>query len=350
MNSLRFIVLAWLGAAVSAGAHPISMSNTLADCREDEVRVTLRVMLEDLVLFHGLKANSETIFSAADLRAAAKKHEAFLLKHFSVRNGQGQSLKGAVVSRDDSVIPDDGVRLEDFSKRTYFLDGRGVTTESFPGLPKDGMVATFDRARALSREDVAFFSWDHPIVTGAIELILTGETGNAGFGIWQDSTQRSLLLELFFVLETIITGNSNADRFLPPTPIRIVVDHEFNDLTNACKESEMWSHLKKASPYKLIDNPEIAGKTLPAMVEAARGFAEKKSKHLIDDCLKKAVPLLQREVVRLKDLRVVNDHIRLEEIHLAEARQTALVEAVQGARLRLDSVMLIWKGPKEVLE
>ena len=108
--------MAWFCVATSVVAHPISMSNTLADCREDEVRVTLRVMLEDLVLFHGLKANSETIFSAADLRAAAKKHEAFLLKHFSVRDGQGQSLKGAVVSRDDSVIPDDGVRLEDLMK------------------------------------------------------------------------------------------------------------------------------------------------------------------------------------------------------------------------------------------
>ena len=108
--------MAWFCVATSVVSHPISMSNTLADCREDEVRVTLRVMLEDLVLFHGLKANSETIFSAADLRAAAKKHEAFLLKHFSVRDGQGQSLKGAVVSRDDSVIPDDGVRLEDLMK------------------------------------------------------------------------------------------------------------------------------------------------------------------------------------------------------------------------------------------
>ena len=108
--------MAWFCVATSVVSHPISMSNTLADCREDEVRVTLRVMLEDLVLFHGLKANSETIFSAADLRAAAKKHEAFLLKHFSVRDGQGQSLKGAVVSRDDSVIPDVGVRLEDLMK------------------------------------------------------------------------------------------------------------------------------------------------------------------------------------------------------------------------------------------
>ena len=92
------------------------MSNTLADCREDAVMVTLRVMLEDLVLFHGLKANSDTIFNADDLRAAAKKHEAFLLKHFSVRDGEGQSLEGTVVSRDDSAILDKGVQLEDLMK------------------------------------------------------------------------------------------------------------------------------------------------------------------------------------------------------------------------------------------
>ena len=78
--------------------------------------VTLRVMLEDLVLFHGLKANSDTIFNADDLRAAAKKHEAFLLKHFSVRDGEGQSLEGTVVSRDDSAILDKGVQLEDLMK------------------------------------------------------------------------------------------------------------------------------------------------------------------------------------------------------------------------------------------
>ncbi|MDC0050350.1 hypothetical protein OAJ79_01830 [Verrucomicrobia bacterium] len=116
MNPLRVITLAWFCAATSVEAHPISMSNTLADCREDTVMVTLRVMLEDLVLFHGLKANSDTIFNADDLRAAAKKHEAFLLKHFSVRDGEGQSLEGTVVSRDDSAILDKGVQLENLMK------------------------------------------------------------------------------------------------------------------------------------------------------------------------------------------------------------------------------------------
>ena len=110
------------------------MSNTLADCREDEVRVTLRVMLEDLVLFHGLKANSETIFSAADLRAAAKKHDAFLLKHFTVRDGQGRTLEGEVLSRDDAVIPDDGVRLEDLMKRIAVYELKFMPAENKPAF------------------------------------------------------------------------------------------------------------------------------------------------------------------------------------------------------------------------
>ena len=94
------------------------MSNTVANCRENEVLVEMRVMLEDLVLFHGLKANSDTIFSAADLLVAAKKHDAFLLRHFTVRDARGRLLKGVVDRRDDTAIPDDGVPLEKLMKLT----------------------------------------------------------------------------------------------------------------------------------------------------------------------------------------------------------------------------------------
>ena len=47
------------------------MSNAVANVREDEVLVELRIMLEDLVLFHSLKADAKTNFNAKDLREAA---------------------------------------------------------------------------------------------------------------------------------------------------------------------------------------------------------------------------------------------------------------------------------------
>ena len=49
---------------------------------------------------------------------------------------------------------------------------------SFPGLPSGGFTITFDRARALVREDMQFMTWDHPLVTGAFDLLLGSEKGN----------------------------------------------------------------------------------------------------------------------------------------------------------------------------
>ena len=50
--------------------------------------------------------------------------------------------------------------------------------DAFAGLPPEGTTVTFDRARALEREEITFLTWDHPMVLGALELLLGGESGN----------------------------------------------------------------------------------------------------------------------------------------------------------------------------
>ena len=110
--------MVWLCAAFSAGAHPISMSHAVANVRGDEVLLELKIMLEDLVLFHALKADAKTIFNAGDLRKAAEKHDEFLLKHFTIRDGEGRLLEGKVDRRDINAIPDDGVAQVELMKRT----------------------------------------------------------------------------------------------------------------------------------------------------------------------------------------------------------------------------------------
>ena len=93
------------------------MSNAVANVRENEVEIELRIMLEDLVLFHSLKADAKTLFKADDLRQAAEKHDAFLLKHFTLRDGEGAVFKGEVRRRDLSTIPDEGVPQAELMKR-----------------------------------------------------------------------------------------------------------------------------------------------------------------------------------------------------------------------------------------
>ena len=111
-------MLTCLCVAFSTDAHPISMSNGVANAREGEVLVELRIMLEDLVLFHSLKADPKTIFNADDLRMAAVRHDEFLLKHFTIRDGDGNLLVGKIDRRDINAIPDDGVAQTELMKRT----------------------------------------------------------------------------------------------------------------------------------------------------------------------------------------------------------------------------------------
>ena len=46
----------------------------------------------------------------------------------------------------------------------------------------------------------------------------------------------------------------------------------------------------------------------------------------------------------LQMLAQVNDHVRPEEVKLAQAQQDELAVTLQQSRLRLDSVRLIWRG------
>ncbi len=76
-----------------------------------------------------------------------------------------------------------GVHIEELAPHTWQLSPHGITTDSFPAMPAEGMIATCDRRRALGREDVGFLTWDHPMVTGAMDLLLGAETGNCAFAV-----------------------------------------------------------------------------------------------------------------------------------------------------------------------
>ena len=65
--------------------------------------------------------------------------------------------------------------------------GEHMFVDSFPGLPDDGMTATFDREEALAREDLHFLTWEHPLVSGAIDAVLSDRVGNRDGGVDRDA-------------------------------------------------------------------------------------------------------------------------------------------------------------------
>ena len=233
-----------------------------------------------------------------------------------------------------------GLHVEELSDRDYFLHRGDLITDAFPALPEEGLSVTFDRTRALSREQLGFLTPDHPLVRGALDLLLGAEHGNATFAIWRGAESDGLLVECVFVAECAAPAALHVDRFLAATPVRVVVNHAFKNVTD--KTDLEGAPLVRSRPDKLLDQPSIKNKILPKMLRRAEEIALKRTKELGESAITAMNEQLEEELSRLRDLRQCNDHIREEEIDALNTQREALAAALQTAQARLDAVRLVW--------
>lgn len=239
-----------------------------------------------------------------------------------------------------------GIHLEEIASRTYRIGSHGVFADTFPSLPADGLCATFDRRRALGREDITFLSWDHPIVTGAFDLILGAERGNSVSAWWPETASRSILIEAVYLLECVAPSTLHAERFLPPTPVRVVVDQLSNDRTSEFAPDLLSRHLRSNPASRILDLPGVQDVLLPEMIEKTHELAANQATVFKTRAANEMKSHMNREVARMEALRLVNKNVRLEEIELASSQVRLLQQHLEDARLRLDAVRLIWKGPR----
>ncbi|BDS08345.1 RNA polymerase-associated protein RapA [Oceaniferula spumae] len=236
-----------------------------------------------------------------------------------------------------------GLHVEELVDRSYLLLPGHLITDAFPALPDDGLNVTFDRTRALSREDAAFMSWDHPVARTALELLLTSEAGNASFGVWEGAPQKGILVETYAVVECVAPAKLHSDRFLPVTPIRVQVDHSGADRSNDSRVDG--SILRAGNLHKLLDQEKFRRNILPMMLAKSREIASAKMKDIVAAAVAESDARMGVEIDRLVALGEINDHVSEEEIAALRKQRDALHHAISKSGLRLDSVRIIWCQP-----
>ena len=233
-----------------------------------------------------------------------------------------------------------GLDVADLSPRTYHFERGQRLSEVFADLPPDGLAATFDRTTALSREDLTFFTADHPVFLGALDHLLDSQMGNASFAHWNAGHGKAILLECAFVLEVLAPTRLHLDRFLPPTPIRILVDHHGNELDTAPPSAA----LVPGDPRRLVNQPAFRREIFPKMLASARRLAAAAARAPADAAHKLAEDTLNAELVRLADLATRNPQVSAAELADLQACRDDSLTALDTPRLRLDALRLIWRG------
>jgi ATP-dependent helicase HepA len=237
-----------------------------------------------------------------------------------------------------------GVRIKEDENGDLTLDPSHAYVESFPSIPADGMLATFDRARAIVREDIRFLSADHPLVRDTLDLLIDSTAGTTAFGR-RVADKPNLVLEAIFVLETVADSRWHVDRFLAPTPVRVVVDVGGRELTAERPADDVAANFADADIHRFLERPGFDATLLKRLLDAATERAGRHSRALIEHAGARATAALTVEVQRLLDLRRLNDHVRPEEIELAREQLAHTLSAIAQARLRLDSLRLMLEGP-----
>lgn len=240
-----------------------------------------------------------------------------------------------------------GVRIKEHEEGDVFLDPSHAYIEGFPSIPPDGMLATFDRKRAIVREDIRFVSPDHSLVQDAIDLLIDSKSGTTAFGFIK-SDKPNLLLETIFVLETVADSRWHVDQFLAPTPVRILTDVRGNDLTSQRSANALAEDFEDGTIQRFLERPGFNTAMLKTLLSAATIRAEDLIRALKTAAREKATAALTADLQRLIDLQKINDHVRPREIELAREQLERTCTAIDQARLRLDAIRLVVETNGEI--
>ena len=237
-----------------------------------------------------------------------------------------------------------GVEQEHQSDGSVVLHpGEHMITADFPCLTDQGMTLTYQREKALVREDMDFLTWEHPMVSDMLDQLVTGELGNAALAkiSVKGIAPGTLFLETVFTLNSMAPKHLQLDKYLPLSPQRFVVDIDGRDLSEVLayeKLNGLCSGIKRTLALPILK--EVRGE-LPKLLEHAKARAEKQYPALIAAARDQFSVDMDAEIHRLHSLQQKNPLIREEELEFLRNRKAQGLSYIDKTGLDLQAMRTI---------
>jgi ATP-dependent helicase HepA len=275
-----------------------------------------------------------------------------LLEYHSCRPGRAEGLlEEARRSDQDSSLRSwlevacdcYDISLEPYRQNSVLLRPGNRMLTPVPGLPDEGLGATFDRNTALENEDLQFFSWEHPVVEAIADLVLNTERGNATIcAIRHPALPRSrIAIECVFVIEAPHFARPELVCHVPPLLVSEIHDEQGNRLDPELDHStvnEHWVPLKYKTSRQVI---EIKRQSLRRILERAAADVSSRAGSLLHHHGASGLAAVREELDRLQHLRTINPNVRQEEIDHFSGLVDAVTRALGEPRVRLDAVRVL---------
>ena len=295
----------------------------------------------------------QTQKQAKALRLALEKGRDRLLELNSNGGEKAQRLAAEIAQIDNSPQLVDfalnlfdiiGVEQDDLGENSIVITPTGtMLVPDFPGLKEEGVTVTFDRQLALAREELEFLTWDHPMIRQGIDLIASGDIGKASMALLVNKQlpAGTLLVELIYMIESQSPKGLQLNRFLPPTPVRLLLDSKGNNLAEQVNFNTLQNKLKPLSKDIANKMVKMARPNIEQLIKLGDHKITEIAQSQIREASKLADQTLSTEINRLIALKAVNKNIRQAEIDVLEKQRVLSLEELSKASWRLDSLRVI---------
>ena len=181
-ESAQEILFHWYKEGLNAFAHTCPAGQGMVAQLGDELYQQLEQVEYNVDNVISLLDKAKPLYQ--NLNAELQKGRDRLLEMNSFRKPVSDQLVNSIHKLEDNNELEDymlrvcdsyGVDHNDHSDHSYVLHpGNHMLTPHFPELPEDGVTITFDRETALVHEDRLFMSWEHPMVSGVMDMVFEG--------------------------------------------------------------------------------------------------------------------------------------------------------------------------------
>ena len=238
-----------------------------------------------------------------------------------------------------------GVDTEEFAAGSHTLTpSEHLRCETFPYLnQEDGLSVTVSRTQALAREELQFLTWEHPLVTASMDMVLSSETGNATLSTVKHPYLKAgqFFLECLFVAEHSAPAELQINRFLPPTPIRVLINQLQKDVTADFSHEDLRDSGVNFDKHAIT----VFLNKQRTLILKLLGFAEQRAQlqkeSICEYAMATMLESLTAEIKRLVRLQKVNPSIKNDEIEDLKDKTLLIHENIQIAQLRLDAVRFV---------
>lgn len=217
-----------------------------------------------------------------------------------------------------------------------------------PGIPEGGALLCFDRDIALSREDVHFVSWEHPLVLGLFDIVTGSHLGQASVALLETKQVPAgqLLLETQWRLAVPERSGHALKPHLDDSLLRtLTLEGGRSDLSESLSQDVLQSQVTTLPVKTVRKLVQSAKNRIPPIFEVAQGHAQAQFEQALENGRRSLQRTSEARIERLRYLSGVNPLVTDQDVTKAEMQAELLQSAWDSVELQPAGIRLILCAP-----